>query len=177
MKLNFDVVVPAAKAGDKPARDKLMEAFYGWSVTQARSVIRDSDAAKDVAVGFWAWLFTEGGLDRFDPAKGSFYSWMEVCIKRRAKDASMQRKPNVVYYGEMNDPEDFTPGEDLKLSGIQDLQSIEDQLRSTMQKDVFRRMLDGASATDIAQELGLSPKRVQNVIGEVREFIRATIGD
>lgn len=177
MKLDFDVIVPAAKAGDKPARDKLMEAFYGWSVTQAKTVIRDSDAAKDVAVDFWSWLFSEGGLNQFDPAKGNFYSWMQVCIKRRAKDAAKRRKPDVAYFSEVNDTEDFTPGEDSLLSGLQDLQAIADQLRNPTQKDVFWRMIEGATVEDIAQELGLSEKRVQNAIGEVRELIRATIGE
>lgn len=173
MKIDFNTVVPAARAGDKAAQDKLMEAFYGWSVTQARFIIRDSEMAKDVAVGFWTWLFTEGGLEKFNSAKGSFYSWMGVCIKRRAKDAAKQRKPDVMYFSEVQNPDSWNDS----TSGSQDLQAVAAKLRSPMQKDVFWRMIEGASAIDIAQELGLSPKRVQNIIGEVRELIRATIGD
>ena len=179
MKIDFNVVVPAAQAGDKAAQNKLMEAFYAWSVTQAKSVIHDSETAKDVAVAFWTWLFTEGGLEKFDPTKGSFYSWMGVCIKRRAKDTHERRKPNLVYGhgGDGSRGDDSVSDFTEQLSAIEDLQSVAEKLRSAVQKDVFWRLIEGASAADIAQELDLSPKRVQNVIGEVRGIIRATIGD
>lgn len=174
MKLDFNVIVPAAKAGDQKARDQLMENFYAWSITQAKLVVRDMEAAKDVAVGFWEWLFTGGGLDEFDPAKGAFYPWMEMHIRFRAKDAARQKETKLVYYSDVADPDDFSNFTG-QVGAMQDLETIASKLRSATQKDVFWRMIEGATAEDIAQELGLSEKRIANVISEVRELIRATV--
>lgn len=173
MKLDFSVVIPAARAGDKAARDQLMAHFYAWSVTQARAIIRDSETAKDVALGFWEWLFTKGGIEQYDPAKGAFYPWMVVCLRRRARDTAEKKALPVVYYSEVSDSGDFSPDLFSQLSALQDLEAVAGKLRGATEKDVFWRMIEGATAQDIAEELGLSPKRVRNVIGEIRALIRS----
>lgn len=173
MKLDFNVIVPAATAGDKKARDVLMERFYAWSVTQAKGIVGDSEVAKDVAVGFWEWLYTGGGLNEFDPKKGAFYPWMGMHIRSRARDTARQKTTPLVF-GNEAEPDDYAEDVTAQVSALQDLESIAAKLRSGTQKDVFWRMLDGATPDDIAQELNLSTQRVRNVIVEIRELIRAT---
>ena len=177
MTIDFKTVVPAAQAGDKAAQDALMKDFYAWSVFVAKTIARDPELAKDIAVAFWAWLFTEGGVLEYDPAKGAFFSWMEMRIKYRVKDAVKSQSPKLVYFSEVNDPEAFDPDPTDRLSALQDLEAIAAKLRGPTQKEVFWRLIEGATPKEIADECGISEKRARNVIGEVRELIRATIGD
>ena len=177
--IDFTVIVPALQAGDKAAWDKLMVAFYAWSVTQAKSVVRDAEQAKDIAVEFWAWLRTDG-VKGFDPAKGSFYNWMASQLRYRALDATKRQKPKVAYYSCVSDPNSFDPeavdpDPVLQLSAMQDLNAIAAGLKPA-QRDVFWLLLEGATVEDIAADCGVSEKRARNMIGEVREAIRAQRG-
>ena len=176
MTIDFKTVVPAAQAGDKAAQDTLMVAFYAWSVTQARTVVHDAERAKDIAVGFWAWLFTEGGVLGYDPAKGAFYPWMEKQIHYRALKAVKQKQPPVVYYSEVSDPNSWSADPTNKVGALEDLEVIADKLRGT-QKDVFWLLLEGETVEAIAEACGVSEKRARNLIGQVREAIRAQIGE
>src|SRR3990167_1832172 len=151
MKLDLTAVVAAAKAGDKKARDVLMSRFYAWSVTQAKRVLGDTDDACNVAVDFWEWLYSKDGFDHFEPAgvKGDFFAWMGLCIKRRAKDASIKRKPKVVYSSTLNDPGNFEEDPLARLSAIEDVESVANTLRSPVQKEIFWRLLQGVTVADM----------------------------
>jgi RNA polymerase sigma factor (sigma-70 family) len=175
-KLDFDTIIPAAQQGDKGARDQLMLHFYAWSITQARRIIRDSETAKNVALGFWIWLFNGDGLSKYDPEKGSFYTWMRVCIEHRAVDElrrNHRKEPQEPVRATTDLPELSDPVRSWEIK-----KAIADKLRSPTHKDVFELLMNGASATEIAEELNLSEKRVRNVIGELRAQIReVTNGD
>ena len=130
--VDFTSVVPAAQAGEKKAQDTLMAAFYAWSVTQVRRYVRDSERAKDIAVDFWTWLFQEGGIEEFDAAKGAFYPWMERMLKYRALHRG-PKEPQLVYYGNVNDPETWDSADPLgdSLSALQDLEAVAAALKSS----------------------------------------------
>jgi len=170
--VDFKTVVPALQAGEKAAWDALMTKFYAWSVTQVKQTVRDPERAKDIAVDFWAWL--RMGVLEFDPAQGSFYNWMASKLKYRALDAAKQKAPRVVYHSQVNDPDSFDPT--LQVGAMQDLNAIADRLKPT-QQEVFWLLLEGATVEDIATSGGVSKKRAQNLIGEVRGAITAQRGD
>jgi len=175
MTIDFKSVVPAAQAGDKAARDKLMAAFYAWSVTQARAIVHDSERAKDIAVDFWTWLYTEGGIIGYDPTKGAFYPWMESQLWYRALNAVKQKQPQIVY-SEVSDPNSWDADPTSKIGALEDIETIADKLRGT-QKDVFWLLLEGSTVEEIAAACSVSEKRARNMIGQVREAIRAQIGE
>jgi len=194
-RFDFKTIVPAAQAGDKAARDKLMAEFYAWSIVQATRTLRNREDAENVAVSFWEWLYTKNGIDQFDPAKGPFYPWMAMRIRYQAFDSLKKKKVRLVYGSVVNDPACFDPIPDAytpeelpkgsssspdplaQLIARQELESVASKLRSPTQKEVFWRMIDGATPQDIAEELGLSLSRIRNVMGEVRVLIRATLGE
>jgi len=175
MSIDFTEVVAAARAGDKAAKDALMTHFYAWSITQARRVIRDSETAKNVALDFWVWLYNGGGLNKYDSAKGSFFTWMRVCIQRRAQDELRRTQPKSVGALEVS-PSDSADLSNPALS-LEIKQQLAEKLRSPTHKEVFWLLANGATPAEIAEELQLSEKRVRNVIGELRELVRATIDE
>lgn len=178
MNVDFDTLVPAAQAGDKAAQDALMTAFYAWSAQEVRRVVRDSERAKDVAVEFWAWLFAEKGICTYDSTRGKFFPWMANQLRYRAFAAANIPQPRVAYYSELSDPEswDVAPDPVQQLSALQDLEAVAKAMKSAQHKDVFWRLIEGATPKEIAEELDISVKRARNLIGEVRAVIQKQIG-
>jgi len=175
--IDFKTVVPAAQAGDKAAHDALMAAFYAWSVSEVRRIVRDSERAKDIAVDFWTWLFTGKGVLEYDAAKGAFYPWMANQLRYRALERAKQ-EPQLMYCSEVNDPDSFAASDPAaQLSALQDLDAVAKAMKSAQHKDVFWRLIEGATPEDIASEIGVSVKRARNLIGEVRAVIQLQIGE
>ena len=174
--IDFKTVIPAAQAGDKAAQDALMVAFYPWSITQVTPYIRDLERASDVAVEFWADLFA-GDLKHFDADKGAFLTWAANRLRSRAIDATRKGRPQVMYTSEVNDPTRFDADPADRMSAIQDLEAVAAKLRTPQHKEVFWRLIEGATAEEIAEEIGVSTKRARNLIGEVRAVITEQIDE
>ena len=177
MNIDFKTVVPAAQAGDKAARDALMSAFYAWSVTQAREVVREAEAAKNVAVDFWCWMFSEGGVLEYDPEKGAFFPWMALQIRHLALAAAKKGRPKINYYNDVPDYEAYTEDASTRISALQDLEEIAATLPSGQHKDVYWRLVEGTTPKEIGEELGLSAPRVRKLVKDVRDAINERLAD
>ena len=57
------------------------------------------------------------------------------------------------------------------MSALQDAEEVARKLRTAQHKDVFWRLIEGATASEIADELDISVKRARNLISEVRAVI------
>ena len=169
--LDFKTVVPAAQAGDKTARDALMTAFYAWSVTQAREVVHEAEAAKNVAVDFWTWLFAEGGVLEYDPEKGAFYPWMAAQIRHIALAAAKKGRPKINYHAEPPAYEEQNADFTARIGALRDLEEIALTLPSAPHKDVYWRLIEGATPREIEEETGLSAPRVRKLVRDVRAAI------
>ena len=174
--VDFKTVIPAAQAGDKAAQDALMAAFYKWSITQVTPYVRDLDDASGIAVEFWADLFA-GDIRLYDERKGAFLTWAANRLRSRAIDATRKGKPQVVYYSEVSDPTRWDVDPADRMSALQDLEAVAGKLRTPQHKEVFWRLIEGATAKEIAEEIGLSVKRARNLVGEVRAVIVEQIGE
>ena len=176
--IDFKTVVPAAQAGDKAARDALMTSFYAWSVTQARQVVHEAEAAKNVAVDFWTWLFTDGGIGEYDAEKGAFFPWMAAQIRHLALAATKKGRPKINYYADAPTEFDTSHGDAAeRIGALRDLEEIAHNLPSGQHKDVYWRLVEGATAKEIADELGLSAPRVRKLVKDVRDAINERLAD
>ena len=185
--VDFKTVVPAAQAGDKAARDALMTNFYAWSVTQARAVVHEAEAAKNVAVDFWTWMFTDGGLGEYDAEKGAFYPWMAAQIRHIALAATKKGRPKINYYAEVLDseiaPDDAAePLENLSEHAgvLRAIEAIADMLPQEQRKNVYRRvrrLIKSATAKEIADEFGPRAQRVRKLVKDVRDAINERLAD
>ena len=176
MSVDFKTVIPAAQAGDKTAQDALMEHFYKWSIVQVMPYVRDIERASDIAVEFWAELF-EGDISHYDERKGAFLTWASNRLRSRAIDSTRKGRPKVVYYSEISDPTAWDVDPADRLSGVQDLETVAGKLRTAQHKEVFWRLIEGATAREIADELDISVKRARNLVSEVRAVITEQIGE
>ena len=176
MSVDFKTVIPAAQAGDKSAQNSLMEHFYKWSIAQVTPYVRDIERASDLAVEFWAELF-DGGIKEYDERKGAFLTWASNRLRSRAIDSTRKGRPKVVYYSEISDPTAWDADPADRLSGMQDLETVAGKLRTAQHKDVFWRLVEGATASEIADELDVSVKRARNLVSEVRAVITEQIGE
>ena len=172
MNIDFKIVIPKAQAGDKAARDTLMAAFYAKTVTIAKSVVRDSEAAKDVALGFWEWLYAEDGIAQ---VREAFYPWMEKVVRSRALAAAQKRQPKVMYYSEVQDPDSWSSDPADKVGAVQDLQVIAAKLNQA-QQDVFWLLLEGETPAEIAEQCEITERHARRLIDQVREVITDQIG-
>ena len=177
MNLDFQTVVPAAQAGDKTARDALMTAFYAWSVTQAREVVHEAEAAKNVAVDFWTWLYAEGGVLEYDAEKGAFYPWMAAQIRHIALAAAKKGRPKINYYNDVPDYDTSLEDAAGRIGALQDLEEIASTLPSGQHRDVYWRLVEGTTPKEIGEELGLSPQRVRKLVKDVRDAINERLAD
>jgi RNA polymerase sigma factor (sigma-70 family) len=195
--IDFDAVVPKAQAGDLKAHNQLMAAFYAWSVTQAKAVVRESEMAKDVAVEFWAWL-RSGGINECRSTQ-LFYSWMATVIRNMAINRARKKRVHLVYglstasdgnggltYRQNSDHKNhhgtrnndygiepsFTDEHDLR----HDLSALASQLKP-LERKVLALLLDRATPQEIADECGFSRKRAQNVISGLRKQIKGWINE
>ena len=175
--LDFKTVVPAAQAGDKAARDALMAAFYAWSVTQAREVVHEAEAAKNVAVDFWEWLFADDGVLEYDPEKGAFYPWMSAQIRHLALAATKKGRPKINYYAEMPVNGETLTDPTERIGALRDLEEVAAALPSGQHKDVYWRLVEGATPKEIADETGLSAQRVRKLVKDVRDAINTRLAD
>lgn len=174
MNLDFKTIVPALKAGDKKAWDALMERFYGWSVTQAKRVIRDPEEAHNTAVKFWAWL-RKGVMD-YDPTKGTFYAWMTMRLRYQAMSAVKKQQPRIVYGHEIQEESSDAQNPINLLGALQDIEGIAEQLKPA-QRDLFWQLIEGATAEEIAEGYNISVQQARNQIARIRQVIRANLND
>ena len=176
MSVDFKTVIPAAQAGDKAAQDALMAGFYKWSIAQITPYVRDIERASNIAVEFWAELF-EGSIREYDERKGAFLTWAANRLRSRAIDSTRKGRPKVVYYSEVSDPTAWDVDPADRLSALQDLEAVAGKLRTAQHKEVFWRLVEGATAREIADELDISVKRARNLVSEVRAVITEQIGE
>jgi len=187
--LDFNEVIPQAQRGNKVAHDRLMLAFYAWSITQVGEIIRDPEAAKNVALEFWTWLRAGGIKDCRTPE--TFYTWMMTVIRNMAITRARKKQPKIVYglnttphggagYTHKDSREhrthpnntdgvkpSFTDESDLR----HDLAVIARRLKPIDQK-VLNLLLDRATPQQIADECGFTLKSAQNRISRIRKKIR-----
>ena len=174
--IDFKIIIPAAQAGSKAAQDALMAAFYKWSIAQVTPYVRDLDDASGIAVEFWADLFA-GDINRYDERKGAFLTWAGNNLRNRALNATHKRKPTVYYTDSTRLAAEIDADPADRLSAMQDLEQVAQALRTPQHKEVFWRLIEGATAEEIAEEIGVSTKRARNLIGEVRAVITEQIDE
>lgn len=157
------------------------------------------DDAQDLTQGFFAEAFQKGWLERFDPAKARFRTFVRVCVDRfamnaRQADGRLKRGGGVAAV-----PLDFD-GADRELAAVPTAATDPDAsfhrefVRALFERTVqaVRRESDaagrepdfilferydlapeaGVSYAQLATELGLTPAQVTNRLARVRRRFR-----
>lgn len=167
--IDFENTAAALKAGDRQAWRELMGRFYGWSVALTKKIVRDPEQAANVALDFWERLPVD--IRAYNPGQGSLYTWMTRCLTNRAINSARKKRVAVSYRRETPEEDHAVTTPESQLSALQDIDAIAARLPPLLQQ-VFWRLLEGATEAELADELGIAPKRVGRLIGQVRRVIR-----
>src|SRR3712207_5255431 len=77
-------VVARVAAGDDAALAEIYDQYAGSVYGLVLRVTRDQTAAEDITQDVFVWFWEHS--DRFQPARGSLRSWLNVIAHRRAVD-------------------------------------------------------------------------------------------
>lgn len=197
-------VVERIRAEDPDARrlafGDLVEGYWQPVYKHLRVTWRlEPDAAQDLTQGFFAEAFQKAWLERFDPARARFRTFVRVCVDRfamnaRQADARLKRGGGLQTVAldfdgaEREIAADATPSNDPDASFHQEfVRALFDRtiraLRAecaaagrTSHFDLFERYdlahEEGLSYAQLARECGLTTTQVTNRLAQVRRRFR-----
>ena len=164
-------LVLAARAGDARAWTALFEGhaqpLYGYIAVR----VPDRHLAEEIAQD--CWLVAVRRLGRFDPGRGSFWSWMRGIADKQLLNAwrrwrrrgGSERPLTAALEPETVDPAGRTDvREELALA----LSRLPPRYQAALQA----RYRDGASVAEIAAGSGDSPKAVESLLSRARAALR-----
>jgi len=174
-RLDLSVVVPLAAAGDKQEQDALMSAFFDWSVSEAMKTGCNEELARDIAVEFWAKLLygAKPGIQQFDPEKGAFFSWMKQRLQWAALNGLRQKRPQLVYFSHVNDPEEWSTGIELPGEPQDEAEAREmtDRMLAALDnwdRRIFDLLASGCTTAEIAKAMHIHASAVRVEVARVR---------
>lgn len=159
------------RLGEEAALDALFESYYGYLFKIAYSILRDAEPAKDcvqeVFLRFWQKRET---LEVTATLKGYLQRAMvNECLGylRRQKTFSAVEEQRA-----LPDPS-FSPLQQLEAESLERLLKTAIELLPEQRRLIFRlSRVEGMSYREIAEQLQLSPKTVENQIGKALRQLR-----
>lgn len=197
-------VVDRLRAEDPEARrvafGDLVEGYWKPVYKHLRRTWRlGPDEAQDLAQGFFADAFQKGWLERFDPARARFRTFVRVCVDRFAMNARQANGRQKRGGGAIAVPLDFA-GADRELAAAaaaapdpeasfhqEFVRALFDRTVTALRAEyqaagrdsyfvLFERYdlapADGVSYAQLAGELGLTASQVTNRLAQVRRRFR-----
>ena len=181
--MNDEQLVREAKAGDEAAFREVFERY--------KNMVRKTAGRFFIAGGDREDLIQEGmiGLFRavrdFDPEREvSFAAFARLCVERQILTAirSASSRKNAPLNDSVPMPEGTDPsiGEVsespeeilIRRETARDLESELEQTLSVFEKKVFRARLQGRGYVEIAEELKVSPKSVDNALQRIKKKMK-----
>ncbi len=173
----------AAGRGDSDAFSSVFRATYGAVRRAAAAVVQDEAQAEEVAqdVLLEAWLKAA----RFDPARGSAYTWIMTIARRRAVDCvrrAQQTRVRDSRYHDRCDREAAAQHGDVADDLVRRLTSVEVRSRlgdlTPLQREALTlAYFDGHSYAGVAELLEVPPPTAKTRIRDGLIRLRAALAD
>ncbi|MDY7079008.1 MAG: RNA polymerase sigma factor [Chloroflexota bacterium] len=155
-------LIERALAGDESAAEKLHQIHYPSVLRLALLLLQNLQDAEDATQD--AFIYAFENLDRFDPERAVFATWLKIIVTSRCRDVQRRRRrikwlslQALVEAG--REPEDKSPdhqpGVVLELVGAQ--QVVWEALKQVPRKSrqaLILRYFGGLSYPEMAQALG-----------------------
>lgn len=168
-------LVAAAKAGDRPAFDKLVRATYVDTYTLARRLMGNEEDAKDVVQE--AYLRAWRGVERFR-GESSFSTWMYRITANVAYTQSAKKKRQAT--SSLDDVIDFVsvePSEQGDEFLQQDLQAALGRLPEKFRMVIVLKDIYDLPHDEIAQQLGISEAAAKVRLHRARKALRELLNE
>ncbi|MBQ4310624.1 MAG: sigma-70 family RNA polymerase sigma factor [Oscillospiraceae bacterium] len=114
-------------------------------------------------------------VETYDASRGTFSSYASVCMRNRMISLLRSGGDDEKLSDEMDAEEDDTTPETIYME--HELISELSALLSEREMNVLRLSLDGLSYHEIAGELGVNEKSVDNAVQRIRKKLRESRGD
>jgi RNA polymerase sigma-70 factor (ECF subfamily) len=186
-------VVRALKAGDERVFAELVDAYGPGLLRMARMYVRDREVAADVVQE--TWIAVLRGIDRFE-GRSSLKTWIYRILINTAKTRGQRESRSIPFSAATGDneaavdPERFlenggwrlgpgawaTPEEELLSGETRDeiLSAIE-RLPDAQRAVITMRDVEGFSADEVAQALGVSDGNQRVLLHRARSKVRGAI--
>ena len=192
-KISDEKLAAMAQAGNADAENELLERCKETARARARLYYMLGADSDDVIQEGMVGLFH--AIRSYDPARGaSFKTFADLCIDRRILSAvkgagRLKNSPlnnSVSFDLPLDDDSDQTIGDRLTADSSSDpeaqllyedlsrfLLENEGKLFSELERSVIRGLVEGKDYRHIADELGRSPKSVDNAIQRIRRKLQS----
>jgi len=154
-------LIECALAGDEAAARKLHDAHYPAVIRLALLLLRNLQDAEDATQDAFVYAFQH--LDKYDPKRAAFVTWLKVIVTSRCRDLQRSRRSQWLSLQDLleagREPEDETPAHQpdvaLELVGVQ--QAVWEALEQVPRKSrqaLILRYFGGLSYPEMGQALG-----------------------
>ena len=163
------------RAGDEAALDRLFEAYYGYLFKIAYALVRDGDVAKDCVQNVFARLWQKRDTIKI---KSTLKGYLQRTIVNECLGWQRQQKhtlsPDTQVHlpDPAHSPEETLQSEHLKTLIQAAIARLPEQCRLVFQLSRVEEL----SHREIAEQLDISPKTVENQIGKALKQLRETLG-
>ena len=166
------LLLEQVKFGNKKSFDILFDRYWQNSLNSAYKRTKDLDAAKDIVQEIFTqiWINRETQIENL-PA------YLNIAIRNRAFKFFAKQKTIHPFFDYLDNISEKNSQADSQLLWKEFLQSYQHLLQSLPPKrrNIFLlRIQDGLSTKDIATQLGIARKTVQNQLGKAIETLKVS---
>ena len=177
MMTESDVIARAIQK-DEAAQRALYETHFAAAFRLAYLLLQDAGEAEETVHDAFVYLFRN--LQRYDPARGSFWAWLRVTLVSRCRNRRRGLRPDVVPLDrvETADPRAGNdPARVLELHGVQQpvwtaLQQLSPGTRAAM----ILRYYEELPYAEIAPLLGCSEEAARARVAHGKVQLRRLLG-
>lgn len=171
---DIQILIRGCLKNDRKSQEELYKRYYAAMMTLCARYVKDRNDALEVLNDSFLKVFKQ--LKKYEPVKGSFYTWMKKIVINTAIDAFRRQK--VIRGGEMLSGETGEPGIDNEAVSKMNSDQLLDIIR---QLPVTTRLvfnlynIDGFSHGEIASMLGISEGTSRWHLSDARRQLRLII--
>lgn len=171
----YDLIAQAQK-GDVEATDKVLDAYRPLAKYVARSYYLKGADAEDVLQIATIGLFRAVQTYRFD-CNASFKTYATNCMRNLLLDEIRKSKPNEVEPLAIDDFEDILPTDTpenafIEKEASESLESLLADVLKPMEANVLKLYMESLSYEEIALQLGIERKKVDNTLYAIKKKLR-----
>lgn len=179
-------LIARMRRSDSSALGELYDASSGQVFGVIVRIVGDRSAAEEVTIDVFKQVWTQAG--KFDPSRGSLWSWLMLIARSRALDflrskLRHSRDREQVLDPVVHDVSDHSPNpeEQLVVSGrrqlvLEALKDLGPEKRQALEMAFFRGFTHTEIAEQLGAPLGTVKTRIRSALAQLRETFSSQEG-
>jgi len=167
---DIELLIEGCLANNRKAQEGLYRKFYGFAMTIALRYSRDEHDAADIMSHAFVKIFKS--ISRFDPQKGSLYSWIKRIVANEGLDhiKSRERFSENVEVETIAEP--TINNSALEQMGAEEIMNLIKKLPPATHAVFVLYVVEGYNHREIAERLGISEGTSKWHLSEARKFLQ-----